>query len=110
MMYSEFLEKAQMTESTVSFKYYTEKIEPVYMDCINFPTQKEFCEKFEELYNQMVMPVMTAYLEKVNKDMMDKWKNLENVTIEYYAPKIERLHNKLMDNMVEHLEIIMNWI
>lgn len=41
MMYSEFLSMTGKEESYISYKEYTESIEPIYMDC-NLDTKQEF--------------------------------------------------------------------
>lgn len=108
MMYSEFLEKAQMTEKAVSYKYYTEKIEPVYMNCTEYITQYQFCGTFERLYNDMVLPVLDKAIQKVHRMVMDKWKCFENSYYDDYAEEMETLREKTMDAMMQYMEILVN--
>ena len=49
MMYSEFLSMTGKEESYISYKEYTESIEPIYMDC-KLDTKQEFIEFFNETW------------------------------------------------------------
>lgn len=108
MMYSEFLEKAQMTEKAVSYKYYTEKIEPIYMNCTEYITQYQFCGKFEQLYNDMVLPVLDKAIEKVHRKALNKYKCFDNSYYDDFAEQMQEIREKTMDAMLKYLEIIVN--
>ena len=56
MMYSEFIEMSGNSESYISFKEYTEEIEPIYMDC-NLSKQ-EFIELFKDVFKKIVYPIV----------------------------------------------------
>lgn len=62
MMYSEFLSMTGKEESYISYKEYTESIEPIYMDC-NLDTKQEFIKFFNETFEKMVYPVVEKILD-----------------------------------------------
>ena len=51
MMYSEFVEMSGNSESYISFKEYTEEIEPIYMNC-DISTKQEFIELFKDVFKR----------------------------------------------------------
>lgn len=51
MMYSEFIEMSGKSESYISFKEYTEEIEPIYMNC-DIPNKQEFIELFKDVFKK----------------------------------------------------------
>ena len=107
MMYSEFLEKAQMTEKAVSYNYYTAKIEPIYMNCL-YITQHQFCGEFEKLYNEMVLPVLEKSIEKIHKKTLDRYKCFDNSYYDEFSEQMQEIREKTMDVMLKYLEIIVN--
>ena len=52
MMYSEFIEMSGNSESYISFKEYTEEIEPIYMNC-DIPNKQEFIELFKDVFKKI---------------------------------------------------------
>lgn len=57
MMYSEFIEMSGKSESYISFKEYTEEIEPIYMNC-DIPNKQEFIELFKNVFKKIVYPIV----------------------------------------------------
>ena len=49
MMYSEFLAMSGKEECYISYREYTEDIEPIYMDC-KLDTKQEFIKFFNETF------------------------------------------------------------
>lgn len=70
MMYSEFLSMSGKDESYISYKEYTESIEPIYMDC-KLDTKQEFVEFFNETFEKMVYPVVEKILDDL--PLTDTW-------------------------------------
>lgn len=57
MMYNEFLELSGKSESYISYKEYTEEIEPIYMAC-DLPTKEDFIKVFNETFERIVYPII----------------------------------------------------
>lgn len=57
MMYNEFLELSGKSESYISYKEYTEEIEPIYMAC-DLPTKQDFIKLFNETFERIVYPIV----------------------------------------------------
>ena len=57
MMYNEFLELSGKSESYISYKEYTEEIEPIYMAC-DLPTKEDFIKAFNETFERIVYPIV----------------------------------------------------
>lgn len=70
MMYSEFLSMTGKEESYISYKEYTESIEPIYMDC-KLNTKQEFIKFFNETFEKMVYPVVEKIIDDLS--LTDKW-------------------------------------
>ena len=52
MMYSEFIERTGYTESYMTYRDYTDFIEPVYVNCND--DKDKFCKKFYKLHKERV--------------------------------------------------------
>lgn len=57
MMYDEFLELSGKSESYISYKEYTEEIEPIYMAC-ELPTKQDFVKVFNDAFKRIVYPIV----------------------------------------------------
>ena len=62
MMYSEFIEMSGNSESYISFKEYTEEIEPIYMNC-DISTKQEFIELFKDVFKKIVYPIVNNLIK-----------------------------------------------
>lgn len=83
MMYNEFLELSGKSESYISYKEYTEEIEPIYMAC-DLPTKEDFIKAFNETFERIVYPIVEntisnfsteeklAYLYSFRREEMDE--------------------------------------
>lgn len=63
MMYNEFLELSGKSESYISYKEYTEEIEPIYMAC-DLPTKQDFIKVFKETFERIVYPIIENTISK----------------------------------------------
>ena len=63
MMYNEFLELSGKSESYISYKEYTEEIEPIYMAC-DLPTKQDFIKLFNETFERIVYPIVENTISK----------------------------------------------
>ena len=70
MMYSEFLAMSGKEECYISYREYTEDIEPIYMDC-KLDTKQEFIKFFNETFEQMVYPVVEKIIDDLS--LIDTW-------------------------------------
>lgn len=63
MMYNEFLELSGKSESYISYKEYTEEIEPIYMAC-ELPTKQDFIKLFNDTFERIVYPIVENTISK----------------------------------------------
>lgn len=63
MLYNEFLELSGKSESCISYKEYTEEIEPIYMEC-DLPTKQDFIKLFNETFERIVYPIVENTIAK----------------------------------------------
>ena len=70
MMYSEFLAMSGKEECYISYREYTEDIEPIYMDC-KLDIKQEFIKFFNETFEKMVYPVVEKIIDDL--PLTDKW-------------------------------------
>lgn len=87
MMYSEFIEMSGNSENYISFKEYTEDIEPIYMDC-NLSKQ-EFIKFYKDTFERMVYPIIKNTIRRLSLEEKLAYIHGEN-------PEFEN-HIKLVD-------------
>lgn len=63
MMYNEFLELSGKSESYITYKEYTEEIEPIYTAC-ELPTKQDFIKFFNETFERIVYPIVENTISK----------------------------------------------
>ena len=67
MMYNEFLEISEMTETYISYKEYSTFIEPIYMDA-KCDSKFEFIKIFNDTFEKMVYPAVEKAIKKLSTD------------------------------------------
>lgn len=70
MMYSEFLSMSGKEECYISYKEYTEDIEPIYMAC-DLPSKQDFIKFFNETFEKLVYPVVEKIIDDLS--LIDTW-------------------------------------
>ena len=70
MMYSEFLSMSGKEECYISYKEYTEDIEPIYMAC-DLPSKQNFIKLFNETFEKLVYPVVEKIIDDLS--LIDTW-------------------------------------
>ena len=94
MMYSEFIEMSGKSEGYISYKEYTEDIESIYMGC-DIPTKQEFIEFFNEVFEEMVYPIIKNTIHRLSLEEKLAYIDGEN-------PEFET-HIKLVDLQARQL-------
>lgn len=94
MMYSEFIAISGKSESYISFKEYTDDIEPIYMGC-ELSSKQEFIRYFNKTFADLVYPVIENTISKLSTE--DKIAYLYGE-----RPDIEN-HIKLVDKQARQL-------
>lgn len=105
MMYSEFIELTQVSESYISYNEYTTMIEPIYMDC-KLPNKREFCKMWNEFYDKMVVPAIELAIHNLPREIKEAYvfyedKEMENIvkSKDFEARKVMYQYLKLMANI-----------
>lgn len=92
MMYSEFIEMTGVTEKYITYREYTDEIEPIYMEC-NL-TKQEFIGVLKDAFSKIVNPIVENHI--CNKTLLEKIYIMDKgVDAERMLPTLDREARKL---------------
>ena len=104
MMYSEFLSMSGKEECYISYKEYTEDIEPIYMAC-DLPSKQNFIKLFNETFEKLVYPIVEKIIDDFS--LIDTWEYVHSNRSDIQE-KIETADRKARQLVYQYMRLYLN--
>lgn len=104
MMYSEFLSMSGKEECYISYKEYTEDIEPIYMAC-DLPSKQNFIKLFNETFEKLVYPIVEKIIDDLS--LIDTWEYVHSNRSDIQE-KIETADRKARQLVYQYMRLYLN--
>lgn len=94
MMYSEFIKRTGFGENYMSYRLYTDFIEPCYME--SSLDQKMFCRRFYKLHTKLVNSAVELLFKTVTPDVLEDYVFGSNEGEPGQISEIRNIHDRLL--------------
>lgn len=92
MMYREFIDLTSFGESYITYKMYTQFIEPVYNE--SSLDKRAFCKRFYNLHNDCVNSLVEASILSLSLETLEEYITTDSIPADLNT--VKEFHNKLL--------------